>query len=562
MIELSPSRNANILAVAAILGVIGTFTLVWKAVEGVATTAGPSALATGDGGEVYFVAGAMLYRTDHNGVLQDSVALEALRMGRTVSQLAVSGEALLVAEGGGRLHRCDPVHHSCTLLATIPMLHRGGPLAVAAAPEVRRLYLADADNHRLYAYGSDGKRLYELDIDGGLKYPNEVIWLGDDQLLIADTNHHRIVVVQDLGGGSTRLIGKLAADSEFSRDGHTWPTAVKRDAAGSTWVINSDGFLHDGDLIVYDVEGKARRRIDLGEDADPIVLAALPKAMLVADYQNYRLQRVSLDGLRVDAFGDAAVAGILHSLQTRRDHWQQMRNFSIGMMVLFGLLGASAGYLDWRARRARVAGTRQPGVVRHPVDAARPAALTAAAQMQLRPDAQGIVWLTVAPKFLRTMNLFFLLMGAMLGVVLLLLASSSESQPWRLYAMLGAMSVTIMGALFWAQRRMRAMRIGTDGKELHVVDILGRSGHAPPEEFIHTGRRLLLGRLAVSLPNPHMPVFDKDVFAAVIEPMLERTPRSNEMMVLWQGLRRGDPMTWLGVVAVVIVIVLRVWYEF
>jgi hypothetical protein len=34
------------------------------------------------------------------------------------------------------------------------------------------------------------------------------------------------------------------------------------------------------------------------------------------------------------------------------------------------------------------------------------------------------------------------------------------------------------------------------------------------------------------------------------------------MMVLWQGLRRGDPMTWLGVVAVVIMIVLRVWYEF
>lgn len=560
MIQLSPSRNANLLALAAILGILGTFSLVWESGAGIAATAGPSVLAAA-GDEVHFVAGGSLYRTGADGALRETVPLAALGLDGMVSGLAVLGEELLIAEGrAGRVLRCAPARRACVPFLTEARPHPDGALALAVAPEARRVYVADSSRHQLHAYDLSGRPLYRLDIEGGLKYPNEVVWLGDERLLIADTNHHRIIVVRDEGGGHTRLDQRMDAKTDLGR-GNTWPTAAARDGADRTWVINSNGLLRNGEVIVFDGEGNARHRIDLGAGADPIALAAVPDAVVLADYDHYRLQRVALADLRVTAFGDAALEEALRTLQEERAHWQRMRHLGFAMMVLFGLLGAAAGYLDWKARRARAAGSRRPGEVRHPAGTGRQAVLTAAAQMQLRPDARGIVWLGPNPKFLRMLDLLMLLIGVMFAAMFGLLATTFETLPWNLLAMMAAMTAAVLGGTAWGQYRMRRLRIGTDGHELHVVDILGRQGHGAPEAFIHTGRRLLLGRIAVPLPQPRAAVFEPEAFAALIGPLLERVPRSNEMAILWRDLRRGDPFTWAGFAALVLVLVLQVWLE-
>jgi len=108
-------------------------------------------------------------------------------------------------------------------------------------------------------------------------------------------------------------------------------------------------------------------------------------------------------------------------------------------------------------------------------------------------------------------------------------------------------------------RGFKRLRLGTDGERLHVVDIWGRQGQGTPEEFVHTGRRLLLGRIGIPLPNQRLTLFDQAAFAAVIEPLLERTPRSNELAIVWRDLRRGDPLAWSGVFAIIGLIALRVW---
>lgn len=561
MIELSPSRNANILAVAAILGVLGTFALVWEAGEGVGATAGPNVLATAEDA-VYFIAGGTLYHADGRGVLQDAATLASLGLPPAVSHLVVMPDALLVAESRrGTVQRCDLPRRVCVELARIPLPPKGATLALAYAPQEARFYVADSARHELHAWGLDGRRQYRLDIDGGLKYPNDVIWLGGGRLLVADTNHHRILVIEDQGRGRTRLVQQVEAENRLGGAGHTWPTAVARDADGRIWTVNSNGLLQDGEVIVFDAAGKARRRIGLGAGADPVALALLRDAMLVLDHDSYRLQAVGLADFGVSDFGDAAVQDALRTLQKQREHWQQMRYLSIGMMGLFGLLGVLAGYFDWQSRKQRVPGERRPGVVQHPADVARQVQSIAAAP-RLRPDAQGITWLAVNPKFLRTMRLLLLAIGVLFGLIVMLFYATCSTLSWELISLLGLVTATVMAAAFWAQYRMQRLRIGTDSAAIYVVDILGRRGQGAPEDFVQTGRRLLLGRLAVPLPNPAAAVFDKDEFAALFGPLLTRVPRSNEFAILWRDLRRGDLLTWGSLVALMVFIVLRVWFEF
>ncbi len=559
MIERSRSRKANFLALIAIFGIMGAIVQAWRAGEAVSVSAGPGALASTDE-TVYFVAGGTLYVADAGGALQNELSLASLGLSSVVSQLAVVAGDVLVADGTrGTVHRCDLVRRACEQIVRIPMRGRGGAMAVASAPEADRLYVADTNGHELHAYSLKGKPLYRLEVEGGLKYPNEVIWLGDGRLLVVDTNHHRIVVLADDGGGHTRLLQKMAAKNDLGR-GNTWPIAAARDSEGNTWVVIADGLLNNGELIRYDAEGRPQRHIELGGDADPVALAPLADTVLLADMANYRLHRIGV-GRRVQAFGDAALRNALRSLQARHSHGLWMRYLSIGMVAAFSLIGAFAAYLDSRARREYAAAQRQTGTVEEGGEMERQDVVAAAAGLALRPDARGIVWLGASGRVLRWQQAVFVLSVLMFGGGTALLLTSLEVLPARLVALLAGVVALGLGLNGWLIYGMKRLRVGTDGKMLHVVDLFGRQGKGLPEAFIHTGRRLLLGRIAVPLPNSFVSMFDRKAFAAVIEPMLGRTQRSNEFAVLGRKLRQGDPLSWLGLAAVVAALALKVWLD-
>ncbi|MDO9387088.1 MAG: hypothetical protein Q7T65_10335 [Thiobacillus sp.] len=558
MIELSRSRKANRLALVAILGILGSVVLAWKAGEEVSVAAGPGALAS-TGETVYFVAGGTLYVADAGGALQDEFPLAALGLGRVVSQLAVIGDDLLVADGArGTVHRCDLARRACAELVRIPMRGHGAAMAVAAAPDADRLYVADTSGHELHVYSLKGKPLYRIEAEGGLKYPNEVLWLGDGRLLVVDTNHHRIVVLADEGDGHTRLLQKMAAKNDLGR-GNTWPITAARDGHGNTWAVVADGLLNNGELILYDAEGRPQRHIELGEGADPVALAPLADSMLLADLANYRLLQIGVGDHRVEAFGDAALRDVLQTLQARHSHGLWMRYLSIGMMMLFAILGAVAAYFDSRARREYAAAQRQVGAAEEGGEMERQDVVAAAAGLALRPDARGIVWLGASRRVLRWQQAVFVLSVLMFGGGTALLLTSLEVLPARLVALLAGVVALGLGLNGWLIYGMKRLRVGTDGKMLHVVDLFGRQGKGLPEAFIHTGRRLLLGRIAVPLPNSFVSMFDRKAFAAVVEPMLGRTQRSNEFAVLGRKLRQGDPLSWLGLAAVVAALALKVW---
>lgn len=557
MIELSPSGKANFVAVAAIIGILGALVLVWRASNHEAADYGPTAVTATADGTVYFVAGGTLFSADSRGRLLDRVPLKTLGIQFPVAHMAGLKGTLLIADGGA-IWRCNVARQRCSQLLSVPV---GSALALAVAPETERLYVSNVSRHRIYAFDLHGKQLYRLVVPGGVRFANDIRWLGNGHLLIADTNHHRVIEVNDPGDGHAQLVQNLNAENASGRSGRTWPTATLRDGSGRIWVIDGNGMLRDGDLIVYGKDGHAERRISLGASADPMQLTLLPDAVLVSDETGYRLQQVALSDYRVSVYGDAALRAALAAIKAERRQWHDIYRSAFGILVLFALLGGLAGYLDWRERRLLPAG-RQPGVVARPRAVTRPPSLTAAMQMKLRPDAQGITWLAIVPRTIRLLRVmaiaFPALMLLMVGAFIYT-THGKGPQDMKLIGMMIGVAAFIAIVSLWSVRIFKRIRIGTDGSKLYLVDFRGRRAQAEPEQCLNTGRRLLIGNISVPIANNQYQMFDKQELAALIGPLLERVPKSGELTMLWQKLRSGDPATWVTFIGFIAVVVLRIW---
>ncbi len=563
MLELSRSRSANLLALAAIIGIAGAILGLYQASSNASRIDGPMALATSSTGDVYFRASDAIYHADAEGALLQVVPLARLGLDDVLADIEPDGDAILVAEGAsGNIKRCRLDQGSCRQLASVTTLPTGTAIDIALAPDRSRLYVATSSLHRVDAYDLNGKHLYRLAIDGDLRFPNEIAALGNNLLMIADTNHHRVIGVEDRGDGTTALQWKIDAYNELTRPGRIWPTNAVRAADGSYWVIDTDGRLQNGDVVIYSAQGKALQRVALGDDADPVTLAPLGSDMLVADYSSFTIRRVSADGRTIGMFGDGTLRERLDVLRSTHAHWIELRTMASVAIGLFALLGFVAGILDARARKQPAPSGRRPGVVLHPAEITAAQRAAAGVRPALRADAKGVMWLSHNRAYLRKM--WLLNGGVVLAAVAIavLLFSDAAKMPRHLSFEMAGVAVALVVIVTLIVLGMSRIRLGTDGTRLHLIDILGRKAEALPAELSRTGRRLFMGRVSVPLNNRQMQLFDEEQFGAYITPVLEQVPQVSELQLLGRNLRRGDLTTWLSMLALFAIVGARIYYEF
>jgi len=559
-LQLSPSRMSNLLAVVAIAGIIGAFLLVIHATNREMDAYGPSVITSTTDGDVYFVAGDRLYRTDSGGKLLDTVAFKDLGIEGPVTQLTMlDANLLLIDAGRDDILRCDTSLWRCSRLFAQQEKPISDVLSLALAPAQQKIYLTSFSTHRLCAVDLETRDRYSLQIPGGLKYPNAIVWLGADRLLVADTNQHRVIEIEELGEGKVQLIRSFAVKSDQGLAGQRWPTDVVRNQEGGTWVIFRNAMLHHGALIYFDREGQLERRVELGEDADPLGITLIPGGVLLSDAAFQRLLFVSQADFSLTRFGDDALQAVLTEISSQQAYWHRIYYLGIWVIVFFLALGGVAGYLDWQVRhtlRKASAATSQTGTKRDNFT------IPHSIRASIRPDAQGVFWLTIAPRTIR----WFKLLG-FFGPLLLLLSQVyfvsqlEDESVWTLLLPIVSLALLVAAVIVGMTFAMGKIRLGTDGSRLYLVDLFGRCATAPPEQCINTGRRLLIGKISVPIGHSHFTLYDKEHFAALIEPMLERVPRSNELAIYWRYLRAGDPLTWLGSLAFILLIASKLWFD-
>ena len=555
-LEMSPNPRANQLAVIAIVGLLGALVLVWIGSSREVERYGPSALAATHDGELYFDAAGQIYQADAQGALLHSISYSELGIVGPVAQLSVVDDELLLLDSGqNQVLRCDTGLWRCSPLIN----HSAEPLeeilSFALAPEHGRLYLASQDSHQIKAYDPDGRELYTMKVPKGLKYPNDMQWLGSNRLLVADTNHHRVIELEDLGEGEARLQQQIEAGNELGHKGRDWPTAVKRDDEGATWVINSNGMLSDGDLIYYNAAGVAQHMIDLEVESELSALAIYPGGVMVSEWESQKLFLVNGIDFSITRFGGDQLQDEMRRISGQRLYWQRVYYIGVGLCMVFVSLALFAGYLDWLARK----GIQLEREASRSFPDSGEWSIPDEIKAKLSPDVEGVYWLPLKAENLRKIRLVMLLFPLMLIWLFYITSFSTSGAVDLLLYLAGGMMVVLYAAVLWFMYvALPRIRLGTDGKSLYLIDYLGRGASEIPEACIKTESRLLIGAVAVPIRRRAPIFYDEKLFDALIDPMLQQVPKTNEFALVWRNLRNGDPATWLGAVALVLGLVIQI----
>jgi len=230
---------------------------------------------------------------------------------------------------GAGLHRCQLGTRSCRRFGqeAIDFKAAYGVFIEAATSDV---FVADTTRHLLRKYSASGRPV--AGPVGGFRFPNHLA-LYDGVMLVADTNHHRIAQVDPATAAFGSQIGAIDVVPPAARaDGRTWPSHFER-VADAWWVNNMTASMNNGGIYLFDDDWQYMRKVDLPTGADPISLVAFNGEVLVSDWNNDAVHRVSLSGSYIGPFDSTGLAVLIQESVERRRQYLSYAWFGIAAFL-------------------------------------------------------------------------------------------------------------------------------------------------------------------------------------------------------------------------------------
>ena len=244
------------------------------------------------------------------------------------------------------LYRCKLDTQQCVVFGSPPIDFKS-TFSVFIDRQTDDVYISDSSRHLVRKYTSDGRQA--ADPVDGFKFPNQLL-IHEDQLLIADTNHHRVRAVQteteDFGA---ELASHNVVPTEARTNRQSWPSHFVK-VGDEWWVNNMKTGMNYGGIYVFDDEWRYQREIKLPGDADPISLIAFNDNVLISDWYGDRVHRISTAGEVLGDFESVGLSEILAESTVERRKYRMLAwitvAIAIAMIVILVLKGT-----DWAPRR-------------------------------------------------------------------------------------------------------------------------------------------------------------------------------------------------------------------
>jgi len=415
--------------------------------------------------------------------------------------------------------------------------------------ERRRLLVTDGERHRILGYDRNGALIVTSEGGhGGLAVPNTLLLTPEDELVIADTNHHRLVALDAETLSGERW--ELPVTSGLGNFRRIWPTDVTRTAQGSYWVILADDLLAHGDVILFDPQHRPVRRLDLPADWDPVRLRRHGEAVLVAGYDSVDLLRVAADGGSITPFGDPGFRDALATARERRQANERWWNLWVWVYIApLGLLGVIAAYLDYRHRHRSAPGG-QPAAVVPPLPA----------------TADGIYWIRRNPAIVRQWEFLrrfrFLLPLLLVAPVAYMIAMGGLEYADDMLLLL----LITLGPLFaWVAFSLQVIsggRLGVTRDRLVLGSAGGRQQLAYPRQLVYGARFISSGETTVITGTAKYSIFVTDDMQRYVQPQLQSARRLNAVQGYVYLLQAGDRYTWVNTLAIAYLAGMMIYMEF
>lgn len=397
--------------------------------------------------------------------------------------------------------------------------------------------MVDGRQHRIIAYDRAGGFL-QAGRGGrkGLAFPNTALVTPAGDLVVADTNHHRLVALDPETLGVERW--ELAVENRLGNFRRIWPTDVIVAPDGYYWVIIDNDKLENGDVILFSDLHSPFRRLDLPADWDPIRLRVHGDSVLLASHGSVDLVRVSLDGMQITPFGNEALRADLAGVRARRlanGRWWELWIWIL--ITPLGLLAGVAAFLDHRRRRR-----------------AQPRLNPAAEPQPLPGTADGIYWIEHNPVVIKQWQLAR--WGMYLPPALMLLTVAVFTFAAGCGAVVFLTGLTLAGLVALTAWMVVSLRIISSGhlgvtpERLVLADRRRKPQHAYPRQLVYTQRFISSGATTVFTRTARAAIFEEAAMRDYVQPLLAQARRLNAIQGYVYLLQAGDRYTWINTVAI------------
>ncbi len=523
---------------------------------------GPNAIAA-QGGQVFAVYRDRLLALSSRGELLSETSLSPLGEDVVISDLQITDDGLLLGDlYAGRIYRCYLGPFRCELLFSAASPLRA-PFKFYLT-EDGDLWVSEGPKDRLLRLSAGGMQPLPVELSGkGLNAPNRVL-LADDRLVIADTNHHRIVAYEMASDEPLREVFSFAAgDHPRARSSRIWPTDVAF-SGGKWWTLNGDGLLEDADLLAFSADGTPLMRIDFPAEADPISLVASGGDLLLTDYTAYAVYQVDAASGEWRHFGDDAFQQLMQQGKVEVEALEARAQLYLYAMIALMVLGFVLA-LWFERGRIRAQGWSSLFTKLEEADKK--------VKGQVMSDATqpGVQWFVPDQKRmrrLRRLGSFSLGMTLLLPFPLIFVFMSLDAgeQGEKLMPEMWPFILLWAGLLGMTALALRIFRnrLGFEGTDLLFRDHRMRVRRVPAAEVVYTKRAILHRDLIVPLRDGHGKAFYSPRLQDLLfQGLLLPAKKLNEWQLFVYQLKHRSPLIMMIVAMFVVLIVAQVlrWAE-
>ena len=368
-------------------------------------------------------------------------------------------------------------------------------------PHTDEVYISDTTRHVLRKYSASGEALHEP--VGGFKFPNQLL-VHDGRLLVADTNHHRVHIVEpatDTFGAEITSADVIPAEAKRAKQ--IWPSHFAR-VGDEWWVNNMRTGMNEGGIYVFDDNWRYKHTVALPAGADPIALLAFHGVVLISDWNNVRIHRVAASG---EILGDFVSPGLQQAISESgkaRLQFQAYAYLGVGVFIAVIALLLLKGLTTAPSRKRSSAHSARPSASRETPDEV----------IWFEPNARTVRKIEIS---MRVAGIC--LIGIIAIVIFFVIAFANRPVAYEIIPAVAALAF-IYFLIAWVSRVNTGTAIGLRGIHVTLRDHTGRKATCLIKDLVYDRTVVASQDMAVFLGQPHMPLYDRELIDTQLLPKL------------------------------------------